>query len=208
MMKIRVFVLIALVLGWTAVAAAKTDREGIEKILRTAKVFSMEEVGEGISHPVRIKLKGPDGTVKAIYKSIDNRFEGDIKHGNETVAKYYDSYKNEIAVYEFDKLIGLDLLQVIVERRIKVTDADGKSTRKKGSVKEWADDVLPRYGHGQVPPTGEKLKNWRHTMWLFDYLIYNVDRGTPNIMIATDWSPVVIDNSMTFNTFQTPIRPL
>mgnify|MGYP001453947287 CR=1 FL=1 len=75
-------------------------------------------------------------------------------------------------------------------------------------VKEWADDVLPRYGHGQVPPTGEKLKNWLHTMWLFDYLIYNVDRGTPNIMIATDWSPVVIDNSMTFNTFQTPIRPL
>lgn len=70
------------------------------------------------------------------------------------------------------------------------------------------EDVLPRYGHGKLPPTGPELKNWLHTVWMFDYLIYNIDWEMHNIRPSSDWSPIVIDNSMSFNTYEEPIRPL
>jgi len=43
---------------------------------------------------------------------------------------------------------------------------------------------------------------------LFDYLIYNQDRRVHNLMLAPGWAPVLIDHSMTFNTFTRPFRPM
>jgi hypothetical protein len=170
-----------------------------ETFLKKARVVSMEEVGEGVSNPWKVQLERDGVEMEAIYKSIDLRMKGPTVHGSETVPEYVDSYKSEIAAYELDKLIGFHILPVIVERKVK---------GKKGSLREWVEDVMPRYGHGHRPPSGTELRDWLHTVWLFDYLIYNIDRGTHNIMIANDWSPVVIDNSLSFNTFQKPMRPL
>ena len=47
-----------------------------------------------------------------------------------------------------------------------------------------------------------------HLTWLFDYLIYNLDRRTHNLMMAPGWDPILIDQSMSFANFQEPIRPL
>ena len=180
-------------------AVGQMSRAEKETFLKKSRVISMEEVGEGVSNPWKVKLERDGVQMKAIYKSIDMRMEMTFPHGSETADEYVDSYKSEIAAYELDKLIGIDILPVIVERKVK---------GKKGSLREWVEDVMPRYGHGNRPPSVNRLSDWLHTVWLFDYLIYNTDRGTHNIMIATDWSPVVIDNSIAFNTFQKPIRTL
>ncbi len=179
--------------------AVEMSRAEKETFLKKSRVVSMEEVGEGVSNPWKVKLERDGVQMKAIYKNIDMRMETAFSHGSETADEYMDSYKSEIAAYELDKLIGIEILPVIVERKVK---------GKKGSLREWVEDVMPRYGHGNRPPLDNRLSDWLHTVWLFDYLIYNTDRGTHNIMIATDWSPVVIDNSIAFNTFQKPIRIL
>ncbi len=184
---------------WTDASASEMTRADKETFLKKAKIVRTKEVGAGISKPLKVYLERDGVELNAIYKNIDTFMEADVRHGAEAADQHIDSYKAEIAAYELDKLLELNILPAIVERKVN---------GKRGSLREWVEDVLPRYGHGQTPPDGSVLRDWLHTVWMFDYLIYNIDRGTHNIMIATDWSPVVIDNSMCFNTFEKPIRPL
>jgi len=41
----------------------------------------------------------------------------------------------------------------------------------------------------------------------FDYLIFNTDRHVRNVLLGSDWRPVVIDNSIAFHPFVRPYRP-
>ena len=183
----------------TGVPGSEMTRAEKEAFLKKAKIVRTKDIGAGISKPLKVYLEKDGIKLNAIYKNIDNVMKVDARHASETAKQHIDSYKCELAAYELDKLMDLDILPPIVVRKVN---------GEKGSLREWVEDILPRYGHGQNPPEGAQLGDWLHTVWMFDYLIYNIDRGTHNIMIATDWSPVVIDNSMSFNTFQKPIRPL
>ena len=197
----RALLAMGLMLG--SVCAEQADlnayRTETETLLKRAKIVEIKDIGQGVTRPLKVYLKKGDREIKAIFKAVDTNMKVDAKHGKETATRYIDSYKSELAAYTLDKLIGFGQLPPIVERRVK---------GKKGSLRVWIDDVKPRYGLGQTLPTDDRLDIWMHTFWLFDYLVYNIDRGTHNVMLASDWSPVNIDNSMTFNTYQSPIRPL
>lgn len=196
---IRIVIAIALTVGFTTAQQTNAERQALEVFLRKGKIVETEDIGQGVTKPLKVRLEMDGKRIKAIFKSVDTNMKVEAKHGQESAARYIDSYKSELAAYELDKLIGLGQLPPIVERRVN---------GKKGSLRLWIDDVKPRYGEGQVLPTDERLEKWMHTFWLFDYLAYNIDRGSHNVMLASDWSPVNIDNSMTFNTYVKPIRPL
>lgn len=196
-----IFLLLGLMLGSASADPSElaAHRMDVEKFLRKARITKTKDIGQGVSKPLKVYLVRDGREMKAIFKDVNTFMQVDTRHGAETVDQYIDSYKSEIAAYELDKLIGYGQLPVIVERRIN---------GKRGSLRVWVDDVKPRYGPGQRLEPDERLDRWVHAFWLFDYLVYNVDRGTHNVMLANDWSPVNIDNSMTFNTFVKPIRPL
>lgn len=179
--------------------AGEMSRAEKERFLKTARVVSVEEVGEGATRPLKVVLD--DGTVrmKAIFKSIDLRMKITSRFGAETVEGYADSYRHEVAAYELNKLLGLHVVPVTVERKI-----DGK----RGSLQAWVSHLMPHYGHGEALPDLDRAQDEIHAVWLFDYLIYNLDRRTHNLMLAADWRPVLVDHSMTFSTFQRPFRPL
>ena len=181
------------------IADAGMDREAKERFLSRASVVSIKEVGEGATKPLKVELE--DGTVrmKAIFKTVDLRMKMETRFGSETAKEFIDSYKYEIAAYELDKLLGLEMLPVIVERKIE---------GKRGSIREWVADVIPHYGHNEPPPDMDRVEMEMHTVWLFDYLIYNTDRRVHNLMLGPGWSPVLIDHSMTFTTFTKPFRPM
>lgn len=101
--------------------------------LKKAKIVRTKGVGAGISKPLKVCLERDGVRLNAIYKNIDKVIETTAKHGSETAEQSIDSYKAEIAAWELDKLLDLQIL----------------------------------------PATGPKLKNWLHTVWMFDYLIYN-----------------------------------
>jgi len=175
------------------------SREDKEAFLKTARVVSMKDVGEGATHPVKAVLDDGKTRMPAIFKTQDLLMKTPSKFGGEKAEEYADSYKYEIAAYELDKLLKLNMLPVIVERTI-----DGK----RGAMREWIEDVMPHYGHGSPPPDMGWLRDWTHTVWLFDYLIYNADRRVHNLLIGTKWYPVLIDHSMVFTSFEKPFRPM
>lgn len=197
----------SLIVLWTLAvgsAVAQTppgemSREAREAFLRTARVVSMKDVGEGATRPIKVVLDDGKVRMPAIFKTVDLQMKTPSRFGGERVEEYIDSYKYEIAAYELDKLLKLNALPVIVEREI-----DGK----RGSLREWIEDVMPHYGHGNPPPDMDWARDWMHTVWLFDYLIYNADRRVHNLLVGTKWNPVLIDHSMVFTRFEKPFRPM
>ena len=191
-------ILTAALLG-TMAHAGEMTREEREAYLRSAKVVSMKDVGEGATHPLKVKLDDGTTQMKAIFKSVDLRTKWASRFGSETAKGYIDSYKNEIAAYELDKLLGLNMLPVTVERKIE---------GKRGSLREWVEHVIPHYGHDEAPPDVDRMHDQMHVVWLFDYLIYNVDRRTHNLMLGPGWAPVLIDHSLGFMDHRKPFRPM
>lgn len=191
--------IVVLLLGAAAGDDVAARRAELEVLLKQGRIVSTKAVGSGVTKPLKVTLSYGGKEIKAIYKSVDTRMRADARHGAESADFYIDSYKSELAAYALDKLIGLNRLPAIVERRVK---------GKKGSLRVWIDDVKPRFGPSQPFPADSRSVDLMHAFWLFDYLVYNIDRGTHNVMLSGDWSPVNIDNSMTFNTYVSPIRPL
>ena len=191
--------LIASALLCAAANASEMSRQEREAYLRSAKIVSMKDVGEGATHPIKVKMDDGITKMKAIFKSVDLRTKWASRFGSETAKGYIDSYKNEIAAYELDKLLGLGMLPVTVERKIK---------GKRGSLREWVEHVIPHYGHEEAPPDVARMHDQMHVVWLFDYLIYNVDRRTHNLMLGPGWAPVLIDHSMGFMGHRKPFRPM
>jgi hypothetical protein len=198
MIRVLFGILIFFVWGMD-VEAQEMGRAEREDFLKRAKVMAVKDVGSGATKPLKITLERNGVEMQAIFKAVDVRMDSPSRFGGQTVAEYSDSYKHELAAYDLDKILGLDLLPVIIERKIK---------GKKGSLREWVDDVMPRYGHGNLPPDPNRARDQIQMVWLFDYLIYNVDRRTHNLMIGSNWKPVLIDHSMAFTLFENPVRPL
>ncbi len=175
-----------------------TTRAQREAWLRRSRVVAVKDVGEGATKPQKVTLDDGRRRGKAIFKTVDLRMKTETRFGSQTVPEFVDSYRCEIAAYELDKLLGMGMLPVTVERVIH---------RKRGSLREWVQEVIPHYGHDEPMPDMARVERELHTVWLFDYLIYNQDRRVHNLMLGPGWSPVLIDHSMTFNTFTRPFRP-
>jgi hypothetical protein len=80
----------------------------VEAFLRAAKVEKVAELPIGVTRPKRAYL-APGGLAKSFaWKPIPPG----------TREGYFESYKSEIAAYELDKLLGLNMVPVVVEREV------------------------------------------------------------------------------------------
>ena len=116
------------------------------------------------------------------------RFEGN--RGIEL--NFRDSYKFNIAAYRLDRLLGLNLTPVSVERRVA-----GKSA----AVTWWVDDVMfdqQERKRRKVKPPSDLYNRQRCIMLVFDQLIFNTDRNMGNILTTQDWKLVMIDHTRAF----------
>src|SRR5262249_58180533 len=90
--------------------SAKTwiGRSGeIEAYLRTARIIRTERTDRGVTQPVRAFFE-PGGLVGSMtWKALPPG----RSHGG-----FYESYKSEIAAYEIDKLLELNMVPPKVER--------------------------------------------------------------------------------------------
>jgi hypothetical protein len=178
---------------------ASAQGEECERLLRSASVVSTRKLAEGITGSERVELREGTTSLRAVFKLVDARNEMVDKVGDETVRSYADSWKHEVAAYELDKLLGLRLVPTVVERRI-----DGK----RGSLQAWIDRPIARFGDGAPPPDPGPAADGVHATRLLDYLIYNRDRHVRNLLFGRDWRPIAIDNSISFQPFVRPYRPL
>jgi hypothetical protein len=171
-----------------------SSRAEIEEYLRTAEIVHEQGTPEGITLPRRLTLD--NGTIRreAIFKFVDERKPGLTRLKRSTEVDFKDSWKFEVAAYELDKLLSLNMVPVTVERRYK---------NRTGSLQYWIEDCQlerVRMEKKQKPPNPLRW-NWQvYKIAIFDKLIYNIDRNPGNILVTQDWRAIMIDHSRSFKS--------
>jgi len=145
------------------------DRVSLEEFVRTAKVARVVDVGLGVTNPKRAYF-APGGLVaSASWKPLrPGRYNG-----------HWESYKSEIAAYELDKLLGMDMVPPTVERRLNGED---------GAATIWVAPVR-MFKIGENVDAIPNRANWDRQvrkMKTFDLLIHNPDRNAGNLLIDGD----------------------
>ncbi len=151
----------------------------IEEALRTSRVERIEDLKVGVTKPKRAYFAAGGAVASATWKPL--------KPG--IISGYWESYKSEIAAYELDKLLGLQMVPPAVEREIR---------GEKGAAILWLDDA--KEWKKNEPVTGPE-PGWSRQasrMKLFDQLIANIDRNSGNLMYDSVWHLLLIDHSRAF----------
>jgi hypothetical protein len=102
---------------------------------------------------------------------------------------HWESYKSEIAAYELDKLLDMNMVPPAVERTI-----DGET----GAAVMWLESIKSVKQLGGVVPSGAVWGKSLRKMMMFDNLIANTDRNAGNILVGPPGELILIDHSRAF----------
>ena len=172
-----------------------------EEFLLNADIGVMREIGTGITIPRRAEMD--DGVTQhdAHVQTVDEfqaRFEGE--RGVEL--NFTDSYKYNIAGYRLDRLLGLNMVPVSVERTV---------ARERAAVTWWVDDdlmmLLEFYEDELQAPSILAWANQLMLTRLFNELVYNVDANAGNFVLDGDFRIHMVDFTRAFrinNDLRTP----
>jgi len=94
------------------------ERPSIEEFLATAEIVEAEDIGEGVTKPIRLTLRKDGREERGVWKNPSGMLFG-----------HWDNWKSEIAAYRMDKLLGLNMIPPTVGREYK---------GKRGSLQFWA----------------------------------------------------------------------
>ncbi len=168
--------------------SAKTwldHRQAMEDYLRTAEVVKMEDIGLGVTRPRRAYL-APGGLFdRMAFKTIRPGYH----------QGFWESYKSEVAAYELDKFLGLDMIPPTVERKVK--NEIGAAVMWVSSTKSFKD-----LGGPPTPPPAQ-VAAWSRQLIrakMFDNLICNIDPNLGNWLVDSSWNLVLIDHTRSFTT--------
>ena len=167
----------------------------LEEILSRGEIVSVEEVGEGVTKPKKVKIRQGEIEVEALFKTESTPIDASRRSQKNRLINLSDRWEHEVAAYRLDRLIGLRLVPVSVEREIG---------GQRGSLQLWIDGLINELKREQesIPAAGWcSLSEQWPLMFVFDALIYNEDRTKQNITYTRDdWMLYLIDHSRAFRT--------
>jgi hypothetical protein len=148
--------------------------------MKTAPIVRIEDVGTGVTRP-RHGFFAPGGPIGGvILKNLPPR----------TTRGFFESYKSEIAAYEIDKLLELNMVPPTVEREV-----DGRVM----SAQAWLDGVRTfASAKSEAPPDGRAWIFQINRQKMFDDLIGNIDENAGNLLIDSAWNLILADHSRCF----------
>jgi hypothetical protein len=175
--------------------------EEIEQFLLKGRVTKSSGAGKGITGSVRATMT--DGTLTHdVHIQIIDESKREFRSQQGTEFNFRDSWMFNVAAYKIDRLLGLRLVPVSVERRWR---------SNLGAYTWWVDDVLmdesERLKKKVTPPDLESWNQQMQMLRLFDQLIANVDRNLGNLLIGKDWTIWAIDHTRAFRTQATLKTP-
>ena len=168
--------------------------EDAEAFLRTAQVVARKAIGVGITDSYRLTLNDGIHTLRAAWKTIDKSKMGITPmEGGGFQMDFRDSYKCEIAAYELDKLIGLELVPPTVERKIK---------GERGALQLWVEGVMTEADRTQKKikiPNPDRWNEQIYKVRLLHQLTYDTDfNNIRNVLLDPDFRVYAIDFSRAF----------
>jgi len=173
----------------------------LEAFLRDAEVVAVEDVGEGITEPKRVTLRGGERTCRAIFKDVDVE-SNELALTNRFEMGFSDKYAYEIAAYRLDRLLDMRLVPVTVPREIE---------GREGSLQLWIEEAttLESAAERDLPIGDERLLLERlMSMYVLDQLIANVDRNFGNVLVRPERDELyLIDHSRAFRTTRDVASP-
>lgn len=152
----------------------------IEEYLRTAECLSLERFASNFAARCTLRPGGP------VARMAWRPLPPGVHRG------FRESYKSDIAAYELDKLLGMDMVPPTVERQLQGTH---------GSAQLWVENVVDATDPGG--PDGENRARWEGQlvrMAMFDSLIGNRERNRRNMLRDRAWNLILIDHSRAFGT--------
>jgi hypothetical protein len=159
-----------------------------EEFLRTAEIERVGDVPVGVTKPKRAFFVPGGIAGSAVVKHLP------MGHRS----GFWEAYKSEIAAYELDRLLELDMVPPTVERRVGPDRA---------SVQLWVEKsrVLKEVDQAQVPrPAAWAKQVCRQRP--FDNLVANIDRNAGNMLVDGEWNIILIDHSRAFGTDRMPFE--
>jgi hypothetical protein len=151
-----------------------------EQAMQTASVVRLEKVNIGVTKPQRAILDPPAPVARFAFKPL----KPGIRNG------YFESYKSEIAAYQLDRWLDLNMVPPVIARQLG---------DKMGAAVYWIEGVK---GWEIKSPVEGPQPEWSHQisrMKMFDLLIGNVDRNQGNLLYDADWHLLLIDHSRAFS---------
>jgi hypothetical protein len=150
----------------------------IEDYLRTAECIRMELLGP--NHAARCTLRPGGPAARMAWKPLPPGLHRGFR----------ESYKAEIAAYEFDKLLSTEMVPPTVERELEGSV---------GAAQLWVENIYSI--KADEGPTETHRASWEiqlARMTMFDNLIGNRDRNRANMLRDGAWSLILIDHSRAF----------
>ena len=156
----------------------------IEEYLRTAECVSIERLP-----PVRCTLPQGGPVARLAWLALPPG----VYRG------FFTSYKTQIAGYELDRLLKMDMVPPTVERQLQGNT--GAATLWVEHVETWK---------GDAPPAGVNRAEFDRQvtrMRMFDALIGNRDRNQGNVLRDGAWNLILLDHTRAFGpaTETTPL---
>ena len=149
----------------------------IEEYLRTVECVSMQTFEMGTSRCVL----PPGGPISRMAWRL---LPPGVYRG------FWTSYKADLAAYELDKLLKLDMVPPTVERQLH-----GNS----GSAQQWVEAVADLKTSPPPPESARAVWNRQQArMMMFDNLIGNRDRNQGNVLVDGAWNLILLDHYRSF----------
>lgn len=150
------------------------DDDALERWMAEAEIAGVEALDTGITDPQRVTLRKDGIELHAVFKQASVNFD--------------------LAAYRLDRLLGLDMVPVTIERTIG----------KRHGILQFSIDGsmnLRQMLEQKLAPSGWCPANPQYNLMnVFDLLIHNTDRTQENALFTRDWMLILIDHARAFDT--------
>jgi hypothetical protein len=174
--------------------AVLTDAQR-ERFLLQARILSRHELKQGGIGTERATLSLDGVEHEALVQEIEG-YDLKVEMTDDTEMGLRDNWRGNVAAYRLDRLLGLRMVPVTVERRDDLKEA---------SFAWWVDDILDEPSRLKTKIASPDVEAWDRQMdavRIFDQLIHNLDRKNGTLLVDKDWHIWMNGHSRAFKGIQ------
>jgi hypothetical protein len=167
---------------------ASLDDARMEEMLLRGRIRQVKRLSVGVTGSSKAVVSWRGLTHDAHIQTVDTFLDAGSRHANKS-----DNYRYNIAAYRLDRMLGLGMVPVSVERSFGGRQA---------AVTWWVDDVemmeIERRKLGRKPTDARSWNEQMQRASIFQELVSNADANQTNLLITSEWKIWLVDFTRAF----------